>query len=356
MRVGIYDPYLDDLGGGEKYMMTIAECLSRKHEVTVFWDKKEDIKELLQRFNIDLSNVAISKNIFSPKVSFFKKILTTRHYDAIIVLSDGSIPFSFSRKLFLHIQQPLVGILDNSIKSRLKLSRVNKIFFNSEFSRSFVPKELSKKGLVLYPPIAIHPKKIKKENIILHVGRFRVKNVGVGDYKKQDVMINAFKSMVDKGFKNWKFILAVGLQEKDTEEFRKMQESAKGYPIEFIINISNKELWSIYSRAKIYWHASGFGEDLEKHPEYAEHFGISTVEAMGAGVVPIVMDAGGQKEIVEDGKNGFLWDTIDSFIQKTDNVINNDKLWNTLSENAIEYAKQFSYDRFCKEITKMVEV
>jgi len=356
VRIGIFDPYLDDLGGGEKYMMTIAECLSKKHEVTVFWDNKEDIKKLLQRFSLDLSNVAISKNIFFPRVSFLKRIFTTRHYDVIIILSDGSIPFSLSKKLFLHIQQPLIGISDSSIKSRLKLSRVNKIFFNSEFSRSFVPKELSKKGIVLYPPIAIHSKNLKKENIILHVGRFRVRNVGMGNYKKQDIMINTFKRMVDEGLKNWKFILAVGLQEKDTEEFKKMQESARGYSIEFMINISNEELWDIYSLAKIYWHASGFGDDLEKHPEYAEHFGISTVEAMGAGAVPVVFNAGGQREIVEDGKNGFLWDTIDSLIQKTNNVINNDKLWKALSENAVEHAKQFSYDRFCKEITKIVEV
>lgn len=354
VKVGIYDPYFDDLGGGEKYMMAIAQCLSKKNEVTVFWDKKEDVKELLQRFNIDLSNVAISKNIFSPKVSFLKRIFITRRYDVIIVLSDGSIPFSLSKKLFLHIQQPLTGILNNSIKSRIKLLRVNKIFFNSEFSKSFVPRGFSKKGIVLYPPISIHPKDIKKENIILHVGRFRVRNVGIGNYKKQDVMINAFKKIVDKGVKSWKFILAVGLREKDTEGFRRMRESAKGYPIEFIINASNSKLWDIYSQAKIYWHASGFGEDLVAHPEYAEHFGISTVEAMGGGAVPIVINEGGQKEIVEDGKNGLLWNTLEELEDKTLKVINDSSLWQNLSENARKRAKFFNDKRFCEELEKII--
>lgn len=353
MRIGISDPYLDDLGGGEKYMMTIAECLSKKHEVTVFWDKKEDIKELLQRFNIDLSNVAISENIFSPRVSFLKRIFTTRHYDAIIVLSDGSIPFSLSKKLVIHFQQPITGI-NLDIKKRFKISKVTKIFCNSYYTKSYIDKEFEINSLVLYPPVDLKPKKIRKENIILHVGRFRVKNAGIGNYKKQDIMINTFKRMVDEGLKDWKLVLAVGLQQKDMEEFRKLQESTRKYPIEFIINISSTKLWDIYSQAKIYWHASGFGEDLVAHPEYAEHFGISTVEAMGAGAVPVVINAGGQKEIVEDGKNGLLWNTLEELEDKTLKVINDFSLWQNLSENARKRAEFFSQKRFCEELERII--
>ena len=40
-----------------------------------------------------------------------------------------------------------------------------------------------------------------------------------------------------------------------------------------------------------------------------EHFGITTVEAMAAGCVPVVINKAGQREIVEDGVSGFLWNT-----------------------------------------------
>ena len=33
MKIAIYSPYLDTLGGGEKYMLTIAEILSFNNEV-----------------------------------------------------------------------------------------------------------------------------------------------------------------------------------------------------------------------------------------------------------------------------------------------------------------------------------
>ena len=36
MRIGIFDPYLDTLSGGEKYMLSIASCLVQEYEVFIF--------------------------------------------------------------------------------------------------------------------------------------------------------------------------------------------------------------------------------------------------------------------------------------------------------------------------------
>ena len=354
MRVGIFDPYLDDLGGGEKYMMTIAECLSKNHDVYIFWDNKKDISELSYRFPLDLSKVKIIKNIFAPGFSFIKRIIESKEYDVIIVLSDGSIPFVLSKKLFIHIQQPMKYMQTDSVIDKLKLARVNKFFCNSQYTKSFIDKKFGLKTIVLYPPVALYPKNIKKENIILHVGRFRVKNVNRQDYKKQGIMIATSKQMVNEGLRDWKFILAVGVQEKDRKIFEAMKRQSEGFPIEFLINKSNDKLWDIYSKAKIYWHASGFGEDLEEHPEYAEHFGISTVEAMGAGAVPVVINSGGQKEIVTDEKNGFLWDSLDELRKKTTDLINNELLLNKLSREAVESARKFSKEKFYREINSLV--
>ena len=38
MNIAIYSPYLDTAGGGEKYMLTIAECLSGENAVDVLLD------------------------------------------------------------------------------------------------------------------------------------------------------------------------------------------------------------------------------------------------------------------------------------------------------------------------------
>jgi len=354
MRIGVFDPYLDDLGGGEKYMMTIAQCLSENHIVDVFWDNREDLKVLNQRFPLDLGKVRIVRNIFSSQVSTGKRLIETKKYDAIIFLSDGSLPLVLSKKLFVHIQQPLKIMQTNSLLDKLKIARVSRFFCNSEFTKTFINKKFHLKSVVLYPPVGLHPRDVKKEDIILHVGRFRVKNVKNDDYKKQGIMIDAFKEMVTKGLKDWKFVLAVSIQDKDKEAFENMKKKTAGFPIEFLVNKNNDELWDIYSRSKIYWHASGFGEDLENNPEYAEHFGISTVEAMGAGVVPVVINAGGQKEIVVEGQNGFLWDSIEELQSKTRKLIEDESLLKNLSKQAVESSKKFSAERFYQEVNNLI--
>ena len=359
MRIGVFDPYLDDVGGGEKYMMMLASCLAEKHDVTVFWDNKEDIEALKKRFGLPMDKIHITKNIFSPKVGFFERIKETRNYESIIFLSDGSIPFIFPTKLFLHIQQPLSISKNRNFKDKIKRKHISAIFYNSEFTKHFNdPLFPGVKNTVIYPPVKFELRsknqELRRENIILHVGRFRVSNMATTDYKKQGFMVEAFKKLVDQGLKNWQFWLAASVKKEDEELFEALKKKAKGYPIEFHVNKTSNELFDLYRKAKIYWHASGYGEDIEKHPELAEHFGMSTVEAMGEGVVPVVINCGGQKEIVTDGKNGLLWNTEEEFLDKTKKVVDDEKLWHTFSQNAILRAQDFSEDKFFEKVREFI--
>jgi glycosyltransferase involved in cell wall biosynthesis len=351
MKIGFFDPYLDTLSGGEKYMLTAAACLSREHEVFIFWDKtkENEIKQTaLKKLGIDISTIEFCRNIFDKNVSSVSRFLESRKFDAIIYLSDGSVPF-VGTKLFVHFQFPIEWVNGNSIKTRIKLSFVKRIICNSNFTKDFIDRKLNVKCDVLYPPVEIRAINVNKENIILHVGRFDV-DLHEANYKKQDVMIDIFKKMVDNGLKNWKFKLVVGVKKNDEEKLNKLKEMSKGYPIELMVNIASGDLWDQYSEAKIYWHATGYGENLDEHPEKAEHFGISTVEAMGAGCVPVVFNAGGQKEIVEDSKSGYLCNSIEDFELRTSILINDENLLRKMASNSIKRSEKFSGNRFCKEL------
>jgi len=357
MKIGLYDPYLDTLSGGEKYILSVASCLSSQHEVFIFWDKDKEVsikQTAFKKLGIDLSSVKFYKNIFSKDTSLMSRFFDSRKFDAIVYLSDGSIPFLWT-KLFLHFQFPIEWVDGKSIKTRIKLFFVKKIFCNSYFTKNFIDKKLNVESEVLYPLVDLRTiKDMKKENVILHVGRFDV-DFHESNFKKQDVMINIFKKMVDKGLKNWEFKLIVGVKDKDKEKLNKLRKMSGGYSIELMENISNKELWEYYSKAKIYWHATGYGEDLQKYPEKAEHFGISTVEAMGAGCVPVVFNAGGQKEIVENDKNGYLCNNIEDFIAKTNGLIKEEKLLKKMSIASIKRSEMFSGNRFCNELEKIIK-
>lgn len=352
MKIGIFDPYLDTLGGGEKYVLTAASCLSKDNQVYLFWNEQSILRDARYLFALDLSKVKLVENIFSTKVPLIKRLLKSQKYDVIIYVSDGSIPLMLASKNIIIFQFPVNWINGKSLLTRLKLVRIQKIICYSKFVKKFLDKTFSVNSVVLEPPIsAPENKNVQKTNIILTVGRF-TKGMNT---KKQEVLINTFKNLCDKGLSGWKFILVGSVLPRDRDFVRKLKNKAKDYPIEILDNISFQKLMSYYRSAKIYWHAAGFGEDLEKHPEKAEHFGITTVEAMALRCVPVVIDAGGQREIVEDSVNGMLWETLEELKRKTMLLIENDSLWKRLSNNAKNSSKQYSVERFCRELYEIIE-
>ena len=356
MRIGIFDPYLDTLGGGEKYMLTAASYLSQKHKVSVFWDQAEILEKGAQRFNLDLSKVKTATNIFSAKMPLYRKYLVSMKYDAIFFLSDGSLPLLGS-KLYVHFQFPIEWINSKSVVGKLKELRVQKIICNSYFTKAFIDKKFNSDSDILYPPTYLKndfPKVElkKKKNKILNVGRLSAFPDG-GLFKKQDLLIECFKKIIDSGIKGWELVLVVSYLERDKKILDKLKKQAKGYPIKILENVSFADLNKIYAESKIYWHASGFGEDLKVHPERAEHFGITTVEAMLNGLVPVVINAGGQKEVVKDSEDGFLFDNEMELIEKTEKLIKDESLLLQIAKKARLKAEEFSTDRFCERLDEI---
>jgi glycosyltransferase involved in cell wall biosynthesis len=357
----LYDPYLDTLSGGEKYMLTMAACLSENNEVSILWDDASIIKKAYNKLRIDLSKVKIEQNIFSPKISLFKRLLLTKKYDYLIILSDGSIPLTLAKKTILHFQFPVEWVKGNDYKTKIKLSKIQTVICNSVFTKKFIDKKFNIKSTTLYPPTIKESdinkfekqKEADKKNIILTVGRYSPLPDG-SSIKKQEKLIEVFKKMTDDGLKNWQFYLAVSCLPENEKHLANLEKIAKNYPIKIIKNSNYDELTKLYSQAKIYWHAAGFQENLKKYPELAEHFGITTVEAMAQRVVPVVIDKGGQKEIVEDNINGFLWETEDELKEKTKKLMIDEKLREQMGNLAAKKAKQFTTEKFGAELLKII--
>jgi len=356
VKIGIYDPYLDTLGGGEKYIFSIAKCLTRNNDVFVFWNphKEIDIKKgAKNRFDIDLSRVKFTANIFDKKNSSIDKALQTRKFDIILYLSDGSFPFLFGKKNILLFQFPVNWVNGKASLTKLKLKKISNVICYSYFVKGYLDKTFSINTQVLPPSVEkTNFQTSEKENIILTVGRF-TKGLNI---KKHDILIDIFKEMYKKYLNKWKFVVIGAALPNDLPYVKKLRNKTKNYPIKILENASVDKIKNYYKKAKIYWHATGFGENLEKHPEFAEHFGISTVEAMGAGAVPVVFNAGGQREIVVNEENGFLWNTIDELKEETKLLINNGSLWRRMSEKATERAEDFAGDRFCRDLSRILDL
>jgi len=350
MKIGIYDPYLDTLGGGERYCFDIATCLSEKHEVHIFWDDPDIRLSAEKRFGMSLTGVRFVPNAWKAG-NTIKKARISRSYDAIFFVSDGSIPLLFSKKAFLIFQFPTGWVKGRHVFTQLKLRNITHLLCYSDFVKDRIDRQFGVRATVLPPAVEIPTyTQAKKEKLILSVGRF---TTGM-NRKKQEVLIQAFGKAQKSGLREWKLVLAGGMLSSDTSFVQKLKDMAKGFPIEILPNISHEELSSLYERAKIYWHAAGFGEDIEAYPERAEHFGITTIEAMGAAAVPIVYGAGGQKEIVNNGVNGYLWQTTDELIETTQKLAVDSNTWSRISQECKKRSRDFGYDRFSKALLELV--
>lgn len=348
----IFDPYTDTVGGGERYVLTFATVISKLgYAVEIVADSRLDLNEAEKKFGLDLSNIKIGPQVHDiyTKGSFLKKLLLTPQYDLIFFVSDGSLPFLFGKKNLVHFQVPFTKVGGNYFINLIKGLFIHKLVFNSNFTAEVIKKQLPYcSSVVLYPPIDTDNfVSGKKENIILSVARFD----SPSHAKRQDVLIAAFKKLYEKE-KNYQLILAGGLMGEENY-LSSLKQAAGKLPIKFVPNPNFGELKDLYAKAKIFWHAAGFGIDEKKEPEKVEHFGIVTVEAMSAGAVPVVIDRGGQREIIT-GENGYLCESIDEMVSSTVSLLNHPEKLKLVSQNAIRRSRDFNTEKFVKDINAIV--
>lgn len=344
LKIGFYNPYFDGLGGGERYTLTLAGHWAKIHDVSLFWDDPKIIGQSEKRFGLDLSGIQVVPNIFK-NANIFEKLWKSRVYDLIFFLSDGSIPGSLARHNILHFQVPFASVLADP----WKLKRYDAIVCNSEFTKGELDPQVALNSMVIYPPVQqIDAGNTIKKKQILSVGRF----TSYFQAKKQEVLIDAFiKGYKDGKFTHWELVLAGGLLPSDAEYFQKLTKRVVGTPVRLLPNISNSELIALYKTSRLYWHAAGYGET---NPAKMEHFGITTAEAMSAGVVPLVYAAGGQLEIVTENVNGRVWHTVDELVEKTYELISDKKKCTSLSFSAVRRAKDFSDIEFVRSFDALI--
>ncbi|MDQ8204250.1 glycosyltransferase [Pelagicoccus sp. SDUM812003] len=198
------------------------------------------------------------------------------------------------------------------------------IIANSEYTRHWIKKRWRRSASILTPEInSPNSSRQEKEKRIISVGRFFPERVGSHN-KKQDVLIRAFRTLCElKEVRDHWVLTLVGTMMKAPEDvlyLKELRHLAEGLPVEFHVDVDRSVLNTLYQKSYLFWQATGYGESM-KSPELFEHFGITTCESMSYGCIPVVYDAGGQREIVETGTNGFRFRSIDELCEQSQRVI-----------------------------------
>lgn len=355
MKVAIYSPYLDTFGGGERYIATIAEVLSDKGKVDIFLDKhlfslgSEYLKTNLEDyFGLNLSKVDFIKAPIGEESNILQRLIFLKQYDLLFYLTDGSIFIPSAKRNILHIQTPLVGQPTQSLWGKVKLKSWDLIIYNSHFTQSNSEFNWPISSKVVYPPVDVMKiKPLKKKNYILSVGRF----FGYLKSKKHELLIKTFKELYkDKRLKGWSLHLVGSASEGDKPYIKRLKDLTDNLPVNFYPNLGYDELIQLYGESSIYWHAQGFDE---KDPTKMEHFGITTVEAMAGGCIPVAIGKGGQVEIIAHRQSGFIWNSLDELKKFTLTLIENKDTLSKMSKEAQRRSKNFSKERFTKDIVNI---
>lgn len=258
-------------------------------------------------------------------ISFQRKLLKYTKFDDLFVNCSNQSVIACAKRNITIIHFPQNRTEDTGIYRKLALLRPiarknDKKYFNcyeyflpnSQFTAGWLKEKWNipdEKIKVFYHPVApVLVNAEKKANQIFICGRIEAS-------KKIDVMINAFNSSAILK-ENCVMKIAGSCDNEDTS-YVDFIRSLCTNNIEIILSPNRTELEKLYAESGIFWHAKGYGET---NPMLMEHFGMTTVEAMSAGCIPVVINKGGQPEIV-NSECGYVWDEPIQLVSYTEQLL-----------------------------------
>jgi len=382
--VGVYNLFWDTYGGGEVVAGELARVLSASHEVTLLGPNRPDADEFRSRLGVDISGFAwreVNDDVEASQVSSDYDMFVNCTYSSRVVnrAAIGLYYVHFPRKL---VPRTKKVALENAIRvvrlaaktpfKTAKLQTAERVFresliddswvssyttfiANSRYTERWIDKIWHRESVIIQPPVRRRVSESGKSHVIACVGRFF--DPIHGHSKKQLELLTAFADMARShlGVDDWRLTLIGGADARSRDYVMRIRRAAVELPIDVHVNVDKEVVDRTLSAASIYWHATGYDEDELAHPDRLEHFGISVVEAMAAGAVPLVFGAGGPAEIVRHGVDGFHWHTLEQLAQLTRRLMGDAELRSSMSSSARERAKDFAPEVFDRSVRNLVE-
>lgn len=386
-RIGIFDHTGASLGGGTLVAAHLAALLSEDYAVDLIRDWSVVGPEMLSSaFSLDLAKVnpqtceAIWDSFAVPghcslAQQLHRSQTLTSGYNLFLYAGHWVPPFCHAQHGLIYCHFPMEyphneefakdirwghrNYFDRWLRCKayekvwqVRLKGYDAILANSAFTAGWMERRWGTRAAVLYPPIDLEVPDKGKVNRIVSIGRF----FGIEPRCKGHFsQVAAFRNFLSRSTERWEmWMIGSCFSEKDRAYLSAVQNAARDLPIRFLVNINRDVVLQALAEAKVFWHTAGLFENKVDNPNFAEHFGMATVEAMRAGSVPIVVNSGGQREIIEDGVSGFLSEDLTELVQNTVTVAKNPSLRFTMAVEAKRRSKDFSGQVFDRRILGIV--
>jgi len=324
----VYDDYMDTLGGGERSALAYALALKTLGFTTEIVSRRplppaEDIRRV---FGDEFSDI------------------TMRHvkFDALSAYLRSSEPMVFVNHTYMSFAPNVakIGIYSqmfpgHSISKQthpsewLGLSTYQLMLSNSTFTKNYADTYWNfpaAKSFVLHPPIGSESIRtaeslskvapVKKRQFVT-VGRFNPGNHN----KNQKLLIESFIAARAQyaDLRDWRLI-CVGNVNQTPEAiryFNECQALASRHPgiIRIVHDATVGDLGELLTESFGYVHGTGAFIPPGQQPHRCEHFGLSIVEAMAHGCIPLVYARGGIFDVLRPGDMGIPYITPEGLIE-----------------------------------------
>ena len=196
--------------------------------------------------------------------------------------------------------------------------------------------------------VLIRSSSIKKEDISLPktINLEKIALIFVGRFAKEKnphIPILVAKALEEKGYNVNLSLVGDGELKANMEEL--IQKLGLNENVKMFGWIKDRrKLFEILKESDILVFTSKPGEGL----------GLTILEAMSQGLPVIATKCGGPEEVIEDGINGYLVDysadedIVNQFVDKIEFLIKNPEIYEQISKNNIEKAKEWTMEEFSK--------
>lgn len=380
MKIAVAHHSLNIPGGAERLCLATIEALRKKgHDVTLVTVEKTDWSIVQKKFrNMAMPNNEIyfmknrlSKNLSKTPIAstyfliYVMQLLVTKsqqkyelvlntfgdvinsiadityvHFPLRAALRFSQIPAFTSRSMW-HIVAPLY----NAATSFLDRAFHGELLTNSRFMQEIIKNVLRRNSLVVYPPVDVETfssrcfKHRKKGYTAVTVSSFTPKR-----HLEQVPLIAKHSKLA-------KFVVMGKADEYSIPTLREVGKKIKELHVQdrvsLLTNVPYDRFFETLSKAKVYLHVMPY-----------DHFGISVVEAMASGCVPVVHRSGGPWQDILDcrqGEYGFSYTSVEEAASLIDALIEDERFRSKMASRAVYRAKEFDKAVFMKKIVEVVE-
>jgi glycosyltransferase involved in cell wall biosynthesis len=272
-----------------------------------------------------------------PQAGDVDLILSTQDAAYMPSTKSPTVQYCYFPEWFVHLESNPSSLfwkmyyLPGTVFYRSRVDRIDLMLSTSNFTKGYVRKKWGRDSTTLYPPCPIDLYRDlngPKENLVITIGR-------VVPEKRMSLFLEIARQLPQV-----KFAIIGSVAPERESHLQHLKDTAPAN-VSFVIS-PLRRVKDLLSKAKIYVHSA-----------LNEHFGISIVEAMAAGCVPVVHDSGGPREIVSNDV-GYRWNSVTEAVTQISSLVADEATRKELSKASELRAERFTPEVFERDMGKVI--